>query len=302
MKPNLFKSDKAWRPRMSDEDRARRETLEKRVFWSLDHATQRRYTRRVEEVDGPPPESWKEINAYCGTHASSLQEWVAEMSERRFGRPSTCRRCIQWHGSIPFEAAELGCDVYASDLNPVACLLTWGALNLIAGPKKFHAQVLAAQDEIYREMDAWYLKEGLETSAEGWRATLHFYCVEITVPEWDGWRIPILGSLQILKSAAGIWLELIPVESEKRFDFKSPRRRQRLRRCRQGHEGRPGHRLPPTALGYFSSPKENGQQDAHDQARHAHRKARWIAPLGEKQTLLRALMTSMANASTASGG
>jgi adenine-specific DNA methylase len=26
---------------------------------------------------------------------------------------------------IPFEAARLGCDVYASDLNPVACMLTW---------------------------------------------------------------------------------------------------------------------------------------------------------------------------------
>jgi adenine-specific DNA methylase len=217
---DLFKSNKAWRPRMSDEDRARREVLEKRVFYVLKHFEQRRYTGRVEEIDGPPPESWKEINAYCGTHASSLQEWVAEMSERRFGRRLCVGDAFSGMGSIPFEAADLGCDVYASDLNPVACLLTWGALNLIAGPKKFHAKVLAAQDEIYREMDARYVKEGFEASAEGWRATLHFYCVEINVPEWDGWRIPILGSLQILKSAAGIWLELIPVESEKRFDFK----------------------------------------------------------------------------------
>jgi adenine-specific DNA methylase len=217
---DLFKSNKAWRPRLSDEDRARREALEKRVFWTLDHATQRHYTGRVEEIDGPPPESWKEINAYCGTHASSLPEWVAQMSERRFGRRLCVGDAFSGMGSIPFAAAELGCDVFASDLNPVACLLSWGALNLIAGPKKFHAQVMAAQDEIYREMDAWYMKVGLEISAEGWRATLHFYCVEITVPEWEGWRIPILGSLQILKSAAGIWLELIPVESTKCFDFK----------------------------------------------------------------------------------
>src|SRR5439155_7234368 len=187
---------------------------------SLDHATQRRYTGRVEEIDGPPPESWKEINAHCGTRASSLQDWVAEMSERRFGRRLRVGDAFCGMGSIPFEAAELGCDVYASDLNPVASLLTWGALNLIAGPKKFHDQVLAAQSEIYREMDAWYVREGLETSAEGWRATLHFHCVEIIVPEWDGWCIPVLGSFQILKSAKGIWLELIPVESEKRFNFK----------------------------------------------------------------------------------
>jgi len=217
---DLFKSNKAWRPRLSDEDRARREALEKRVFWTLDHATQRHYTGRVEEIDGPPQESWKEINAYCGTHASSLPEWVAQRSERRFGRRLCVGDAFSGMGSIPFAAAELGCDVFASDLNPVASLLSWGALKLIAGPKKFHAQVMAAQDEIYREMDAWYMKVGLEISAEGWRATLHFYCVEITVPEWEGWRIPILGSLQVLKSAAGIWLELIPVESKKCFDFK----------------------------------------------------------------------------------
>lgn len=218
---DLFKNDKAWRPRMSDDDRARREALEKRVFWTLDHATQRRYTRRMEEVDGPPPESWKEINSYCGTHATSLQEWVAEMSERRFGRRLRVGDAFSGMGSIPFAAAELGCDVYASDLNPVACLLTWGALKLIAGPKKFHAEVLAEQDALYREMDTWYVKEGLETSAERWRATLYLYCVEITVPEWDGWRIPIAGSWQILKSEKSpTWVELIPVESEKRFDFK----------------------------------------------------------------------------------
>jgi adenine-specific DNA methylase len=218
---DLFKSDKAWRPRLSDEDRARREALEKRVFWSLDHATQRRYTGRLEQSDGPPPESWKEINAYCGTHASSLQEWVAEMSERRFGRRLRVGDAFSGMGSIPFEAAELGCDVYASDLNPVACLLTWGALHLIAGLKTFHAQVLAAQDEVFHEMDAWYLREGLETSEEGWRATLHFYCVEITVPEWDGWRIPVSSTWQILKaSKVGVWVELLPVEAKKRFEFK----------------------------------------------------------------------------------
>ena len=36
-------------------------------------------------------------------------------------------------GQIPFEAARLGCDVYASDLNPIACMLTWGAFNIVGG-------------------------------------------------------------------------------------------------------------------------------------------------------------------------
>ena len=217
---DLFVNEFRWCPRMSDEDRARRATLEKRVFWSFDHATQRRYCKRVEEIDGPPAESWAEINAYCGTQASSLQEWVAQMSHRRFGRLLRVGDAFSGSGSIPFEAAELGCDVHASDLNPVACLLTWGALNVIAGPAPFHREVLAAQDALYREMDEWYLNENLETSTEGWRSTLHFYCVEITVPEWNDWRIPVVSSWQMLKSDRSVWVELIPVEAEKRFDFK----------------------------------------------------------------------------------
>ena len=100
-----------WRPRMTDEETDRRAALEKRVFYTLDHAVQRRYCKRVEEIDGPPPESWAEINAYCGTRAGSLQEWVAEISQRRFGRNLRVGDAFSGMGSIPFAAAELGCDV-----------------------------------------------------------------------------------------------------------------------------------------------------------------------------------------------
>jgi adenine-specific DNA methylase len=209
-----------WAVRMGALDLQRRESLEKRVFYTLDHAVQRRYCKRVEEVDGPPEESWAEINAYCATTARTLQEWVSQMSQRRYGHQIRVGDAFSGMGSIPFEAAELGCDVYASDLNPVACLLTWGALNVIAGSKEFHSKVLAAQERVYREMDEWYVQGGLETSEERWRATLYFYCVEITVPEWDGWRIPVSGTWQMLRSDRAVWVELVPVEAEKRFDFK----------------------------------------------------------------------------------
>ncbi|MDQ8191938.1 DUF1156 domain-containing protein [Roseibacillus persicicus] len=214
-------SDIRWRPRLNEEELARKEALEKRVFYGLGHEAQRRYCKRMEEVDGPPPESWQEINAYCGTQASSLQDWVAEMSQRRYGRMIKVGDAFSGMGSIPFAAAELGCDVFASDLNPVASLLTWGALNIIAGEPEFHAEVLAAQEKIYQEIDHWYLQEGLETSEEGWRATLYFYCVEITVPEWDGWKIPLSGTWQLLKSSkTQPWVELIPDEETKSFRFK----------------------------------------------------------------------------------
>ncbi len=216
----LFREEIYWRPRLNQEGRDRREALERRVFYTLNHPTQRQYCRRVEEIDGPPEESWVAINAYCGTTAFSLQEWVEEMSVRRYGRTLRVGDAFSGMGSIPFAAAQLGCDVYASDLNPVACLLSTGALKLIGGPEAFHAEVLKAQDDLYQEMDAWYESNGLETSAEGWRATLYLYCVEVVVPEWDGWRVPLNGSWQVLKNKKKIWAELVPIPEQKRFAFK----------------------------------------------------------------------------------
>ena len=216
---DLFKDEDSWAPRMSKDDKARREALEKRVFYSLGHTIQRRYTMRVEEIDGPPEESWSEINAYCGTHASSLAEWVNEMSQRRFGHSLKVGDAFSGMGSIPFEAAELGCDVHASDLNPVACLLTWGALNIIAGDPAFNAKVIAAQKEVFARVDDLITREKLELSDEGWRSSLYFYCIEVPVPEWDGWRVPVSATWQI-GPKQGAWIDLVPVPAEKRFDFK----------------------------------------------------------------------------------
>ena len=122
-----------------------KEALEKRVFYTLGHTAQRDYCCRVEEIDGPSPESWKEINAYLQTTASSLPELVQQLAVRRFGNRLKVGDAFSGLGSIPFEAAELGCDVYASDLNPVACLLTWGALNIIGGSDEFREKVHAEQ-------------------------------------------------------------------------------------------------------------------------------------------------------------
>ncbi|MGB4548388.1 MAG: anti-phage-associated DUF1156 domain-containing protein [Syntrophales bacterium] len=196
-----------------------REALEKRVFYTLGHTAQREYCCRVEEIDGPPEESWTEINAYLGTRAKSLPDLVRQLSERRFGGRLKVGDAFCGMGSIPFEAAELGCDVYASDLNPVACLLTWGALNIIGGSEEFRERVHAAQREAYDKVDAWIQEEGFETSEEGWRAEAYLYCTEVIVPEWDGWRIPICPSW-VIAPKLKTWVELVPIEAEKRFGFR----------------------------------------------------------------------------------
>ena len=216
---HLFLDEESWAKRMPAADRERRRALEKRVFYTLGHTAQRQYCCRVEEIDGPPTESWAEINAYCRTNAHSLSEWVAEMSQRRFGRRLRVGDAFSGMGSIPFEAAELGCDVYASDLNPVACLLTWNALRVLGADAEFHKRLAAEQRRIYGEMDAWYLESGIETSEEGWRAAFHLYCMEIPVPEWDGWRVPLAPSWQV-DTLHQAWVELVPDERNKRFNFK----------------------------------------------------------------------------------
>ncbi len=154
--------------------------LNERVFYSLGHTEQREYCCRVEEIDGPSEESWAEINAYLGTSACSLPDLVQQLSQKRYGKRLKVGDAFCGMGSIPFEAAELGCDVYASDLNPVASLMTWGALNVIGGSDEFRERVHEAQQEVYEEVDRWLLAKKLETSEEGWRAEAYLYCVEMT--------------------------------------------------------------------------------------------------------------------------
>ena len=213
----LFGENDKWKRRGID--REMKKALEKRVFYTLGHTAQREYCCRVEQIDGPSPESWKEINDYLQTSASSLPELIQQLAGRRFGSRLSVGDSFCGTGAIPFEAAELGCDVYASDLNPVACLLTWGALNVIGGSDEFRDKVHDEQKRVYDEVDAWICEHGLEQSEEGWRAEAYLYCVEIAVPEWDDWRIPLAPSWAIVPKNK-IWVELQPIRAEKRFAFR----------------------------------------------------------------------------------
>ena len=70
---------------------------------------------------------WGAVNSHLGTCARSIPELVEQLGIMRYGHRPRVADTFCGSGQIPFEAARLGCDVYASDLNPVACMLTWGA-------------------------------------------------------------------------------------------------------------------------------------------------------------------------------
>ena len=111
-----------------------------------DYPSKAALCKRPEEVDelwlyAP---IWKDVNKYyanLGIHANSHHELVEQLGILRFGARPIVGDTFSGGGSIPFEAARLGCDVYASDLNPIACMLTWGALKYVGSDKETRLSV-----------------------------------------------------------------------------------------------------------------------------------------------------------------
>lgn len=198
-------------------DAKRRRDIPRSEFDRLPYAQRIRSCDRPENIDGPSAAAWAEINAHLGTSASSLQELFAELSTKRFGDRAKVGDCFCGGGSIPFEAARLGLDAYASDLNPIACLLTWGALNIVGGGPAKVAEVRAEQERIYQAVESQIEEWGIERSQEGWRAEYYLHCVEVRMP--DGWRVPLAPTWVIGKKTNTI-VELVPDNAKKRFDFR----------------------------------------------------------------------------------
>jgi len=179
--------------------KAEKERLEALAFARLPYEEKLTYCCRPEEIEGPSPSSWNEINAHLGTSANSLQELFAQLSEKAFGHVARVGDCFCGGGSVPFEAARLGLEAYGSDLNPVAVLLTWGAIHLIGGGKEVQEAVRRAHEEVWLKADAQITAWGIEHDGQGNRADAYLYCVEARCP------------------ATGLWVPLAPswVISEK---------------------------------------------------------------------------------------
>lgn len=194
--------------------RQEKEELQRTVFLRMNYDERLGYCYRPEEIEGPSPEAWGDINAHLGTHASSIQELVEELGTRQFGGRPSVGDCFCGGGSIPFEAARIGCDVYASDLNPVAALLTWAALNIVGGGEEVVEEVKRAQQEVYDAVDRQITEWGIEENEQGWRADAYLYCCEVVCPEC-GWRVPLLPTMIIgKKTKTVVTLELQPGSKE----------------------------------------------------------------------------------------
>ena len=194
---------------------AARKRLQRLVFDRMGYDEKLKWCDRPEQIDGPSPEAWKAINAHLGTSAASLPALVRELGERRFGRVPRVGDAFCGGGSIPFEAARLGCEAFGSDLNPVSALLTWGALNIVGGGKAVAARIREAQERVFEELDRQVTAWRIEHDPVGWRTDAFLYCAEARCPEC-GWRVPLAPSWVIGEKTRAV-AQLVPVSEERGF-------------------------------------------------------------------------------------
>lgn len=196
-------------------EKGEREELQRLIFERLSYAEKLIYCDRPEQIDGPEPEAWEEINAHLGTQAASLTELVQALGRWRFGHIPRVGDAFCGGGSIPFETARLGCEAYGSDLNPVAALLTWASLNIVGGGAEVAEAVAEAQQRVFEAVDRQITAWGIEHNSLGWRADAYLYCVEVTDPE-SGWQIPLAPNWVIGEKTRTV-AKLVPDEANKRY-------------------------------------------------------------------------------------
>ncbi len=192
--------------------------IEARLFKTLGYDDKLKYCVRPEQLEDIREQSWAEINHHLGTAAHSLLELVNQISMKRYGHNVTVGDCFCGGGSIPFEAARMGCDVYASDLNPIAGLLTWAGIHISGASKEELAEIRSFQKKVYDAVDKEIRELGIEENEKGDRAVTYLYCVETCCPEC-GKRIPMAPSWVIgigTKTVA----KLVPDGDGYRFEVK----------------------------------------------------------------------------------
>ena len=205
-----------WRNDIAEIDRRR---IEARMLPRDSYRRRVEMAQRPEEVSGSVHDHiWAAVNSHLNTNACSFPELIEQLGIMRFGHRPQLADTFCGSGQIPFEAARLGCDVYASDLNPVACMLTWGAFHIVGSAPEKRAAQENEQREVVDKVLAEIDRLGIETDGSGWRAKAFLYCVEVRCPQ-SGWLVPLIPS-RILSHGKQAIVELIPVTSQKRYEIK----------------------------------------------------------------------------------
>ncbi|MBS7414065.1 anti-phage-associated DUF1156 domain-containing protein [Pseudomonas syringae] len=178
--------------------------------------------KRPEELDQEwlYAPAWAEVNrhyAHLGVNVKSLPELVEQLGILRYGHRPRVGDTFSGGGSIPFEAARIGCDAYASDLNPIACMLSWGTAEIIGAPNKRREEISRAQSTLAKAVDQRITELGIEHDTNGNRAKAYLWCLEARCPE-TGWVVPLSPTWTVSKTRNAI-ARLKPDFTNKRFDI-----------------------------------------------------------------------------------
>lgn len=213
--PQYAKTQVSWRADRSELDRRR---LLAQMLPSAPYRTWVEAALRPEEVmERVHDHIWPGVNQHLGTQAQCLPELVEQLGIMRFGHRPRVADSFCGSGQIPFEAARLGCDVYASDLNPVACMLTWGAFQIVGGSAPSRATLTAAQQALVAKVQGEIDRLGVETDGQGWRAKVFLYCVEVRCPQ-TGWQVPLIPSL-VVSTTRQLVAQLVPDPTGQRYQI-----------------------------------------------------------------------------------
>jgi putative DNA methylase len=215
LKEKLLDADGRWRRLPTEEKKHLFGQVLARMSYS---ARLDRRSLRPEELPPVAYESiWDRVNAHLGTSARSHADLVEQLGLLRFGHRPRLADTFCGGGSIPFEAARLGCDVYASDLNPIACMLTWGAFHVIGADGRTRDAIANAQETVAREVDEEIARLGIEHDGKGNRAKAYLYCLETRCPE-TGWMVPLSASWLVSANRRCV-AKLEPDRERKRFNI-----------------------------------------------------------------------------------
>ncbi|WP_411726048.1 DUF1156 domain-containing protein, partial [Methyloglobulus sp.] len=196
---------------------SQKDAITRRYFDHLSYDEKLEYCDRPEQIEGPSETAWQDINNHLGTTAINIQQLIDQLGKKRFGHTPKVGDAFCGGGSIPFEAARIGCEAYGSDLNPVAAVLTWASIHLIGGGKEVQEKVQAAQQVAFTAADEKITEWGIEHNSQGWRADSYLYCVEVVCPA-NGYLLPLAPSW-VIAEKNDICAVLKPDHANKRYDI-----------------------------------------------------------------------------------
>ncbi len=214
-KPELASVKVTWRDNISELERRQ---IEAQLLPKASYRERVDRSKRPEEVMATVHlHIWEAVNAHLGTTAHSFPELVEQLGIMRFGHRPRVADTFSGSGQIPFEAGRLGCDVYASDLNPIACMLTWGAFNIVGGSAESRSKLARDQHALVESVQSDIDQLGIETDGNGWYAKVFLYCVEVRCPQ-TGWLVPLLPSL-VISTSRNVIAQLVPNPLNRRYDI-----------------------------------------------------------------------------------